>query len=260
MNRLGRLTQLVGLNSVPVVGAWFDGWSNATALAIYWCETVMFVILVFARIHLHRRATKKRGHYVEVRVKSTSNGVTTNRSKVGYFGTSFLVFAIVFSIGQVIFLNYALGNEVKVIDRQELMHGIEAVATLLVLGFVLDLAGLRNRPFAWIRTMSMDALWRVFLVQFAIIAGVIGVGMFNLPRAALITFVALKLYTDAVSQLPQYDPKEAPQWMQRLLGKDFAEYWRSDSQKQSEREAAEEQFFRGTPMPFEASLIQRTEG
>ncbi len=260
MNRLGRLTQLVSLNSIPVLGALFDGWSNATALAIYWCETVMFVILVFVRIHLHRLATKKRGHYVEVRMTSTTNGVRKSGSKIGYFGTSFLVFAIVFSIGQVIFLNYALGDTVNTIDRKELMHGVITVTAFLVLGFVIDLVGLGHRPFAWIRNMSTGALWRVFLVQFAIIAGVIGTGMFNLPRATLISFVILKLYTDGVSQLPQYDPEEAPQWMQRLLGKGFAEFWRADKHKQTEREAAEEERFNGTPMPFEASLVQRTDG
>ena len=252
INRLGRLTQLVGLNSIPVAGAIFDGWSNATALAIYWCETVIFVVLVFLRIHIHRMATKKRGHYVEIRGNS--------RKKMGLFGTSFLVFSLIFCVGQVVFLNYALGDDLKSIRRDDVILGIKAVTVFLALGFAIDLIGIRERPFAWIRNMSMGALWRVFLVQVAIIAGVIGTGMFGLPRVTLIAFVILKLYTDAASQLPQYDPEEAPQWMQRLMGKEFAESWRADKRKQTDREAAEEQIFRGQPMPFEASLIQRTDG
>jgi uncharacterized membrane protein YqgA involved in biofilm formation len=233
INRLTRLTQLVGLNSIPVAGVMFDGWSNATALAIYWCETVIFVVLVFLRIHIHRMATKKRGHYVEVRVKSTGTAVPFKK-KTGLFGTSFLAFALIFCIGQIFFVNFAV--DLDSIRRDQLILGIKAVAAFLVLGFVIDLIGIRQRPFAWIRNMSMGALWRVFLVQFAIVAGVIGTGLFGWPRVTLITFVILKLYTDAVSQLPRSKLQEA------------------------ERESAEEEIFAGKPMPFEASLIQRTDG
>ena len=55
--------------------------------------------------------------------------------------------------------------------------------------------------------MSNAVLWRVFLVQIVIICGVVGIAWLGLPRITLITFVALKLYTDATSQLPQYDPR-----------------------------------------------------
>ncbi|HSP15206.1 MAG TPA: DUF6498-containing protein [Thermoanaerobaculia bacterium] len=260
MNRLGRLTQLIGINSVPVAGVMFDGWSNATALALYWCETVLFVILVFVRIHLHRLATKKRGHYLEVKVKSVSNGRTRNDSKIGYFATTFLIFALIFSFAEVVFLKFALGDDIETINKTNLLHGVIAAAIFLVIGFAMDMAGLRERPFSWIRNMSMGALWRVFLVQLAIIAGVVGTGFFGLPRVTLISFVFLKLWTDAASQLPVYDPEEAPQWMRGVMGKGFAEFWRADKAKEHEREAAEEEKFNGIPMPFEQSLIQRTDG
>jgi uncharacterized protein DUF6498 len=260
MKRLGRLTQLIGLNAVPVAGVAWAGWTNKTALALYWCETVMFIILVFIRIHVHRMATQKRGHYVEILVTSTSGNARRRRNKVGYFATSFLVFSLAFSLGQLFFLGFATRDTGDAVDRAKLIQGVEASAAFLFVGFVMDLAGIKERPFAWIRNMSMGALWRVFLVQFAIIIGAVGSTMFGWPRATLIAFVFLKLYTDATSQLPQYDPKEAPQWTQRIFGKGFAEFWRADKQKETEREAAEEQKFTGTPMPYEASLIQRSEG
>lgn len=92
----------------------------------------------------------------------------------------------------------------------QLRQGLAATAVFLCLGLFINLPGLRDRPFAWIRDMSDAVLWRVFLVQIVIIAGIIGSSWFELPRAALITFVVLKLYTDATSQLRQYDPAEAP--------------------------------------------------
>jgi hypothetical protein len=105
--------------------------------------------------------------------------------------------------------------------------------------------------------MSNAVLRRVFLVQIVIIGGVIGSSWFGLPRTTLITFVVLKLCTDATSQLRQYDPAEAPAWMVRLFGNSFARYWRAAKHDDQARAAAEEEIFEGIPMPFEKTLIRR---
>jgi hypothetical protein len=91
----------------------------------------------------------------------------------------------------------------------------------------------------------------VFLVQIVIICGVIGIAWLGLPRVTLITFVVLKVYTDATSQLPQYDPAEAPTWMVWLFGNSFARYWRTAKRSDLARAAAEEEIFDGRLMPLE---------
>lgn len=75
----------------------------------------------------------------------------------------------------------------------------------------------------------------------------------------LITFVVLKLYTDATSQLRQYDPAEAPAWMVRLFGDGFGRYWCAVKHDDQVRGAAEEEIFEGRPMPLEKTLIRRTD-
>jgi len=141
----------------------------------------------------------------------------------------------------------------------QLTRGLSATTILLCLGFLVDLKGLRDRPFAWIREMSNVVLWRVFLVQIVIICGAIGIGWLGLPRFTLITFVALKLYTDATAQLPQYDPADAPGWMVRIFGSDFARYWRDAKRVDQTRAAAEEEIFCGQPMPLEQTPNHRTD-
>jgi hypothetical protein len=47
--------------------------AHGTALALYWCESVIIALLVALRIDLHRRATNKRGHYVRVRISNTTS-------------------------------------------------------------------------------------------------------------------------------------------------------------------------------------------
>jgi hypothetical protein len=62
MRTLLHVAQLAGLNAVPVLGVLGGAWSSATALALYWCETVLLSMLIAVRIELHRHATHKRGH------------------------------------------------------------------------------------------------------------------------------------------------------------------------------------------------------
>ena len=255
---MARLSLLLGLNAVPVVGVAGAGWSNATALILYWCETVILVLLVVLRIHLHRRWTNKRGHYCEVIVKTTRGSSSKTQTTIGHFGTSFIIVALMFAIIQAIFLSFIL-YKAQLLDKvsfAQLKQGLAATAAFLCLGFFIDLKGLRERPFAWIRDMSNAVLWRVFLVQIVIICGVIGSMWLGLPRAILITFVVLKLYTDATAQLPQYDPAEAPAWMVRLLGNSFAQYWRAEKHDNEARAEAEEEIFNGRPMPLEKTPNQ----
>ena len=260
MNWLARLSLLFGLNAVPVVGVARAGWTNATALVLYWCETVILVLLVALRIHLHRRWTNKRGHYCEVIVKTTRSGSSKTQTRIGYFGTSFIIVALMFAIIQAVFLSTILYKAQlwDTITFAQLKQGIAATAVFLCLGFFMDLKGLRERPFAWIEGMSKAVLWRVFLVQIVIICGVVGSSWFGLPRATLITFVVLKLYTDATAQLPQYDPAEAPAWMVRLFGNSFAQYWRAEKHDKQAQAQAEEEIFDGKPMPLEKTPNQAT--
>ena len=261
MNWLARLSLLLGLNAVPVVGVAGAGWTNATALVLYWCETVILVLVVALRIHLHRRWTNKRGHYCEVLVKTTRGSSSKTQTTIGSFGTSFIIAALMFAIIQAIFLSFIL-YKTRLLDKvsfAQLSQGLAATTVFVCLGFFIERRGLRERPFAWIRDMSNAVLWRVFLVQIVIICGVIGSMWLGLPRATLITFVVLKLYTDATAQLPQYDSAEAPAWMVRLLGNSFARYWRAEKQVDQARAEAEEEIFNGKPMPLETTPNQPTD-
>ena len=59
---LRRLVPLVGVNAVPLGGVFLAGWSPATALTLYWWESLIGATLVALRIALHRALTRKAGH------------------------------------------------------------------------------------------------------------------------------------------------------------------------------------------------------
>lgn len=60
-------------------------------------------------------------------------------------------------------------------------------------------------------------------------------------------FIVLKLLNDLATQLPQYNPKEAPRWMVRLLGPGFAEYWRKERTGEIVSASEDEEPFTGVP-------------
>ena len=252
-----RVAILVGLNAVPVIGVGWAGWATATALVLYWCETVILVLLVAIRIHLHRKWTNKRGHYVEVVTETTQNEITRTKTRTGHFGTNFLTVALVFSMGQALFLGVILlkAGLLQTVNISQLKEGLVAVSALLLCGFVVDLTRLRQWPFAQIRHLSDAVLWRVFVVHIAIIIGVFSTLWFGLPRSTLMVFVVLKLYTDLTAQLPQYNPANAPHWMVWLLGSGFADFWRAQKHRDEERAANEETIFAGAPMPARENSV-----
>ena len=244
MNRLLRTTQLIGLNSVPVAGVLLGGWSNATALVLYLCENVIMALLMAVRIYAHRKATNKRGHYIEVEVTTYGVGDSSPKMKTGHFGSNFLLAALVFSIAQGCFLGLILDHAGSV-DPEGLETGLGASAALLLAGLALDMVGLRERSFAWIRQMANAALWRVFVVNIALIIGIIGAQFLGLPRTGLVAFAGLKLFSDIAYQLPQYDAADAPGWSARLFSRNYAEEFRAQRIEDLKRAAEDEETFAG---------------
>lgn len=195
MNRLGRLTHLVGLNAVPIAGLMWAGWSDGTALALYWCETFIVLFLVALRIRIHRKLTNKRGHFT---------------GPNSYFSRQFLFVGLFFLLAPAIFVAVAAGN--AHIDVHALGRGLLYASGFLLIGLLLDLTTIRDQPFMWVRRMANLTWWRVLLINIAGLSGVFGVG-FDYPRAGVITFIALKVYTDLAANVNDYDPREAPRFM-----------------------------------------------
>jgi hypothetical protein len=190
--------QLIGLNSVPVVGIFVAGWDNGTAIALYWCETVIAVLLAGWTIRSHRLLRNLRGHHTQQR-RSDDAGRTYKTTPTTY-AKAFMTTACAFLAAE----GVVVGLFAADIDFAALAHGVEASAVCLLAGAVLDRVGMNARPFAWVRGLAQGTLWRVFLIFFAVFFGLF-LAWFDLPRGAFVVFAALKLYTDiATLVFPQY--------------------------------------------------------
>lgn len=260
MRTLLHVAQLAGLNAVPVAGVLAGGWSSATALVLYWCETLLLLALIAVRIEWHRLATHKRGHYVAMQVTTVTRGVKSTRTQAILYSVVFAFAGVIALVAQGVFLFFVLnkGGLLPAVDRADLVAGLRATAALVALGFLIDLPGLRERPFGWVDAISLRVLRRMFVVQVAVMVGFVAVGWFAAPQALLVAFAVLKLLTDLGSQLPEVNPREAPAWMVRWLGPGFADHWRKERRAEDTQAALQEERFAGVPMPAKASSLQVT--
>ena len=221
MQGIIRALQILGVNAVPAWGFFDDHWSASSTLVVYWFENIIATLLIAVRVVIHRRVTKKRGYFA-------------TRTKYNSFLSMFLASSLTFTAVHGVFiaaivLIIAKTGPVSVADVRQ---GIAGVSAFLVFGLLVDLARIRSAPFAYIRRLTEHALGRVFVIHITIVVGMM-IAMFTGKTAAIfIVFATLKTLLDISGQVPQYDPVEAPRWLNAIMpkqnGKTFAEFWRKD--------------------------------
>jgi hypothetical protein len=231
----GRVAQTLGLNSVPVAGVFAQGWSSGTALALYWLESALVIGLVAARIALHRRRTRKAGHW------RAPHFTTPGRfGSAGSLLGSYVRFALPFTVLHGVFLGTMLA--LVTVNRPdldlgirlgELATGVAAVAALLFVGFLLDLVGLGERPFRWVERIAERALGRVFVVHATIVFGLLATAWTDGPAGLFAVFAGLKTAVELGALFPERDPALGPpRWLRFLdrapgpAGETFSDSWR----------------------------------
>ena len=257
MRSLPRVLQVLGINSVPVVGLFFGGWSTATALLIYWFENLFSTLLVSLRIARHRRLTGKLGH--SMASVSSAQRIRRSGGKGGSsFLRDFLITSLVFTmahgvfLGVIVFLMFpeSYPEEGKV-DPGALQQGLLVVAGLQIVGLAMDLARLRDRPFSWIKQMADRLLGRVIVVHLTIIFGMWAMAWLGGPRGLFLVFAGFKTLVDvstlaSSSATPQEEP---PRWILGLIrrlggtarAEEFESFYRqSHRQEMSQQDLWEE--------------------
>lgn len=238
---LGRLAQVLGLNSVPVAGMFGEGWSQGTALAIYWIEGLFVIALISLRVVLHRRWTKKAGHFQSAVVTTRrGSGPAETKTVPSTLLSGYLTAAIPFTLAHGLFLALILflflpkefGPEAGV-SLEHLELGMIGVVVFLILGLVIDLVHLKDKPFRWIELVTQRALGRIFVVHMTIIFGMFAAAFFHAPTGFFLVFAGLKTLFDLGSAFPHKELElEPPRWMKgldRIKGKDgesFSDHWR----------------------------------
>ena len=224
LTRLVKLVEMLGVNSVPIVGVVAGEWSSATALSVYWAENLIASALVGARLWLHRRWT----------AQAVDDG--TPRLGLAKAPVEFLVTAIPFTVvhGFMLVMVFSLVTK----TGPDLVNLMQAVVVLLVLqglAFGVDLWSLGDWPAHRVNERAEYLRGRVVLVHLSIIVGMFLFAWLNRPGAFFAFFVGCKVVSDMAQFLPRVSTTPGsvpPRWLSAVMrtfpkkdGLTFDEHW-----------------------------------
>jgi Family of unknown function (DUF6498) len=249
--RLLHLVFTLAVIAVPALGWFAADWSGATTLAVYWFETVMGAVLISARVFLHRRWNPRRGHF-----RYQAPAADRRASDGTSFLSGFVVTSLSFSAVHAVFLgvifvvlSHSGADGIARIDWRSVTSGCLSVSLFLMLGFVVDLATLRQWSFRQIELLTQEGLRRVVVVHLTLVAGFLGIAVTDAPDALFGVFVVLKSLAALSAVLPQWEPTALPEWVSRVMnkipnvrhGQSFDDAWAQERAGESARQAKNEQ-------------------
>lgn len=255
---VGRLLQRLGINAVPATGFFAANWSVGTLLAIFWIETVLLIAATAGVIVVHRRKTRKAGHW---RSALSRDGKKRARATDGEtFLGSFLGVMAPFTAAHGVFVAALaflalpeLTDGSAGVVATELATALPWMVVLVLIGLTIDLIGLGHRPFAWVERRTQRTLGRMLILHLTIVLGMFAMAVTNAPKALFAVFIALKLLMDLSSARPAGPSPETPprivgwidRWIPAQEGKTFADHYREQVAEERRDEKANEAIWRG---------------
>jgi hypothetical protein len=215
-----RLAQVCVVNAVPLGGIFLDGWSTATALVVYWFETLLATAFTAARIAIHRKQTHKAGHYFGGSPSQRPQG-TGGPRRLPSFLSQFVVGSLLLTVLLGLFLGLLLGTVLRgSTDLDAIRSGFLWMAVAQLVGFAWDLRQIGQQPFAWVQSIAKDVMGRIMLLHLGMLAGMFTMGWFGTPPAFFGAFALVKLAADLLAVAATGDstgtePEGPPRWVVR---------------------------------------------
>jgi hypothetical protein len=188
------------VNAVPLVGVLHHGWSVASVLVLYWFENLLVAACTCIRIAVHRRLTRKRGHWRDAQLGISSNGKPLRGGLLTEYATGAFVFTLAHGVFVAIIV-LALGKEYAdeptgAFSLQQAGYGALVIAAMLVVELAFDLATIRTRSYAWMQAQARQRMGRVVILHVVIIFGMAAVVVTGSPLGIILLLVGLKTLTE----------------------------------------------------------------
>lgn len=191
------------MNGLPLVEVVASGRSPAILLLLYWFETVLLLVTGVVRIVVHRRATRRAGHYVSIATAQDANaGAAETRRALGdenAYLRSFLSITAIFTLAHGLFVLllvflFKVAGPVSWDDvRVALVYAVGVQAAFLA----WDLPRIAHWTFAELsRNVGVVSL-RVLVTQLGLIFGIAAMGITGSPWGLVGTFVVMRALADA---------------------------------------------------------------
>lgn len=170
----------IAKNAVPAGGVLVRDWAAADAMLLYLGENIVLVLLGALTVKILAPSSEA----IEGRIKTRGESLRT-----------FFLVAIPFTFGAAVFTVFVLAVRTEyVIRTRELLAGLALMLLVQLIAFARDLRLLRGITLADSEHMLVGVLGRVFLLAFAVWAGLLAA--FAVSTAFVIPFIVLKTIAD----------------------------------------------------------------
>jgi hypothetical protein len=182
-------------NGVPLYGVKLLGWSATTVLGLFWFENLLTAVFTCIRIAVHRQLTRKRGHWRPGQLGLLINGKPSSSGLLGEYATMAFVFTLAHGVfvGMIIVV---IGNEheeaIWHFSAAQFRQGAGWIALTLALNLVADLAGIKSRSYAELKSYVQVRMGRIFVLHLTIILGMFAMLATKSPFAILYMLIAFK--------------------------------------------------------------------
>lgn len=195
LSRLTRLVETLGVNALPLGGVLAGGWSQATALSLYWCENLAAGVFVALRLWLYHRW-------------NPDVPPSTNRlQQPGQFFMTTLAFTLAHGVFLAVLFLAVLDAAP---EAGRLRTAVLPLALVQAVAFGVDLWTLAAWPPARVTAEADSLLGRVVLVHVSLLVGVFLQAAFDRPWAFFACFATLKGLADLARFLPRSWALPAP--------------------------------------------------
>jgi len=191
------------MNGLPLVEVVASGRAPAILLLLYWFETVLLLVTGVIRIVLHRRATRRAGHYVSITTAQDADaGAAETRRALGdenAYLRSFLSITVIFTAvhGLFVLLLVFLFKVAGPVSWDDVRTALLYVVCVQAVFLAWDLPRIPRWTFAELSRNVGTVSLRVLVTQLGLIFGFVAMGIFDSPWGLVGTFVVLRALGDA---------------------------------------------------------------
>ena len=203
MNFASALLYSLLMNGLPLIEVVASGRSPAILLLLYWFETVLLLVTGVVRIVLHRRATRRAGHYVSIAAAQDANaGAAETRRALGSenaYLKSFLSITVIFTLvhGLFVLLLVFLFRIAGPVSGADVRLALTYAVCVQALFLAWDVPRIPRWTFAELSRNVGTVSLRVLVTQLGLIFGFVAMGIFDSPWGLVGTFIVMRALADA---------------------------------------------------------------
>ncbi len=186
------------INAVPLFGVALFGWSASTVLVLFWFENVILAVYTTLRIAVHRRLTRKRGHWRINQLGLVIKGKPSNMGLMAEYMNSALAFTMVHGV----FIGVIAINAPAMFPHDpswkfsglQFLQGAGWMAAVRGVQLLLDVTRIKSLSYAALKSYVQTQMASVLMMQLSLMGGLIAMAIIHSGYALILMLIVVKTW------------------------------------------------------------------